>query len=148
MFPLFSTGVHDRCHWYRWQFATSVVDTGGKFATGVNNTSGTGGKIATGVVDISGAPWLANIFANFWKKFEMTLMLFSGAWGWFMKKTWSKKSCDTVPLMFSNNIFSQLTNIRPVEGTGVVIPKLIRDHAHAVLASATIWISMRPVCVV
>jgi hypothetical protein len=40
----------------RWQFATSVVDTGGKFAvgivdtggkfaTGINNTSETGGKI-------------------------------------------------------------------------------------------------------
>ncbi len=44
------------CRWYRWQFATGVVDTGGKFAagiidtggkfaTGINNTSKTGGKI-------------------------------------------------------------------------------------------------------
>jgi hypothetical protein len=62
----------------RWQFATSVVDTGGKFAagiidtggkfaTGINNNSETGGKIcrrvvdtsgkfATGVIDASGAP--------------------------------------------------------------------------------------------
>jgi hypothetical protein len=30
---------------------TSVVDTGGKFATGVNDT---GGKFATGVVDAGG----------------------------------------------------------------------------------------------
>ncbi len=37
---------------------------------------------------------------NFLEKFEMILMLFSGAWGrWFMKKTWSKKSRDTVPLI-------------------------------------------------
>jgi hypothetical protein len=51
--------------------------------------------------------------------------------------------------MLSYNTFcSQFTNIRTRDGTGVVIPKLIRDHAHAVLASATVWISMRPVCVV
>ncbi len=45
-----------RCHWYRWQiptgvvdtggkFAASIIDTGGKFATGINNTSETSGKI-------------------------------------------------------------------------------------------------------
>ncbi len=33
-----------RC-WYRWQFATGVIDTVGKFATGINNTSEIGGKI-------------------------------------------------------------------------------------------------------
>ncbi len=37
--------VCHRCCWYRRQFATSVVDIGGKFATGINNTSETGGKI-------------------------------------------------------------------------------------------------------
>jgi hypothetical protein len=53
-------------------FATGFVDTGGKFATGTNNTSetggkpvslipvagvvDTGGKFATGVVDSGGAP--------------------------------------------------------------------------------------------
>ncbi len=31
-----------------------VVDTGGKFATGINNTSETGGKMAAGVVDTGG----------------------------------------------------------------------------------------------
>ncbi len=55
------------CRWYRRQFASSVFDTGGKFATGV--------------VDTGGVPWLVNISANFRKKFEMTLVLFSGAWG-------------------------------------------------------------------
>ncbi len=43
-----------RCHWYRWQIATGVVDTGIKFATGIidtggtsvsTKTRGTGGKI-------------------------------------------------------------------------------------------------------
>jgi hypothetical protein len=37
------------------KFSTSVVDTGGKFAAGA--------------VDTGGAPWLANISANFRKKF-------------------------------------------------------------------------------
>jgi hypothetical protein len=31
-----------------------IVDTGGKFATGINNASETGGKFAAGVVDTSG----------------------------------------------------------------------------------------------
>jgi hypothetical protein len=35
-------------------FATGVIDTGGKFATGINNTSKTGGKFAAGVVDADG----------------------------------------------------------------------------------------------
>ena len=34
-----------RCHLYWRQFAAGVVDTGGKFATGINNTRETGGKI-------------------------------------------------------------------------------------------------------
>ncbi len=44
-------------------------------------------------------PWAANISANFRKKFETVLMEYSGAGGnWFMKRTRSKKSRDTVPL--------------------------------------------------
>jgi hypothetical protein len=42
-------------------FATSfssVVETGGKFATGVNDA---GGKFAAGVVDTGGAPSLVNV---------------------------------------------------------------------------------------
>jgi hypothetical protein len=35
--------------------------------------------VANFVVDTGGPPSLANIFANFQKKYEMTLMLFSGA---------------------------------------------------------------------
>ncbi len=38
-------------------------------------------KFAAAVVDSGGATLLANISANFRKKFELTLMLFSGAWG-------------------------------------------------------------------
>ena len=67
-----------RCQRHRWQFATGLVATGGKFATGINNTREHGGKIcrrcrwyrwqfAAGVVDTGGAPLLANISANFWK---------------------------------------------------------------------------------
>ncbi len=49
-------------------FATAAVDTGRA-------------KFVTGVLDTRGAPLIVNISANFRKKFEMTLMLFSGAWG-------------------------------------------------------------------
>ncbi len=38
------------CRWYRWQFATGVVDTGGKFAAGIVDT---GGKFATGLNNTS-----------------------------------------------------------------------------------------------
>jgi hypothetical protein len=53
-----------------------LIDTGGKFATGINNPSwywwqnfaagviDTGGKVATGVADIGGVPSLANNSAN------------------------------------------------------------------------------------
>ncbi len=78
------------------KFATSVVYTGGKFAAGVVDT---GGKFATGVVDTGGAPWLANISANFQKNLKRSKWDTLGLWGnWFMKKTRSKKSRDTVPL--------------------------------------------------
>ncbi len=40
---------------------------GGKFATGINKSSGTGGKFTAAVVDPDGAPCLANISANFEK---------------------------------------------------------------------------------
>ncbi len=86
------------CHrrpWHRRQIFACIVDTGGKFVTGVNNTRETGGKIcrrcrwyrwqicrrfrwyrrqfATGVVKTGGAPWLVNISVNLgegdaWKK--------------------------------------------------------------------------------
>jgi hypothetical protein len=53
LFPLFA------------KFADSIVDTGDKFATGLNNTSGTGDKNCCQFVDTSGAPSFANISANF-----------------------------------------------------------------------------------
>jgi hypothetical protein len=37
-------------------FLTGVVDTRGKFSTGINDASNTCGKFATGVVDTCGAP--------------------------------------------------------------------------------------------
>ncbi len=78
------------------KFATGVADTGGKFTTGVVDT---GGNFAAGVVDTGGAPWLANISANFRKiskRSKWNTLELGG--NWFMKKTRSKKSCDTVPL--------------------------------------------------
>ncbi len=78
------------------KFTAAVIDTSGKFATGVVDTSG---KFAASVVDTGGASWLPNISAKCWKKFEITNILFLGAWGKMIhEKIWSKKSCDTVPL--------------------------------------------------
>jgi hypothetical protein len=60
LFPLFATGVID----------TGVIDTGGKFAAGIVDTTTQGKmvtKFATGVVDTGAAPWLGNICANFRK---------------------------------------------------------------------------------
>jgi hypothetical protein len=56
-------------------------------------------KFATGVVDTGGAPWLANISTTFRKNLKRSKRNTLG-WGgnWFMKKTRSKKSRDTVPL--------------------------------------------------
>jgi hypothetical protein len=73
-------------------FATGISDTGGKFAAGVIDTGGnlppastTQGelvaKFAAGVFDTSGAPLTCDYLCEFSKKFEMTLMLLSGAWG-------------------------------------------------------------------
>ncbi len=97
-----------RCRWYRLQFATGVVetsgkfaagnvDTGGKFATVVNNTRGTGGKICRRLILVANLLPVSLIPAaichrcrwtltceyllEFSKKFEMILMLLSGAWG-------------------------------------------------------------------
>ena len=86
---LIPVAICHRRRWHRRQICRRYRFTGGKFATGVNNTRGTGGKIcrrcrwyrwqifrrcrwyrrqfATGVIDTGGAPWLANISANFRK---------------------------------------------------------------------------------
>ncbi len=46
------------------------------------NTSGTGGKFTTGVVDTGAVVHLGlRISREFSKKFEMTRISFSGAWG-------------------------------------------------------------------
>jgi hypothetical protein len=84
LFPLFATGVNNTgC-----KLAASVIDTGGTPAanlppvslTPVANlplvsTSGPGGKFVIGVNALT-----CEYLREFSKKFEMTLMLFSGAW--------------------------------------------------------------------
>ncbi len=55
--------------------------------------------IATGVVDTGGKPWASNISATFRKNSKRPSWYNKGLGGnWFMKKTRSKKSRDTVPL--------------------------------------------------
>ena len=59
------------------KFAAGVVDTGGKFATGVVDTGGNLPPVSlTPVVHLD-----LRISPRFSKKFEMILMLLSGAWG-------------------------------------------------------------------
>ncbi len=94
-----------RCRWYRWQFATGVVntggkfaagivDTGGKFATGINNTSETGGKIC------HRCRWYrwSTLSCEYLREFSKKWYTQGLGGNWFMKKTRSKKSRDTVPL--------------------------------------------------
>ncbi len=72
------------CHrrrWHRGKFAAGIVDTGGKFAAGVNNTRGTGGKICHRCRWHRWCTFTCEYLREFSKKFEMTQMLFSGAWG-------------------------------------------------------------------
>jgi hypothetical protein len=64
------------------KFAAGVDDTGGKFAAGVVDT---GGNFASGVIDRCQIchRWCTltgEYLREFSKKFEMALMLFSGAW--------------------------------------------------------------------
>jgi hypothetical protein len=40
--------------WLPPQFAASIVVTGGKFATGINDTSGASGKFTTSIIDTGG----------------------------------------------------------------------------------------------
>ncbi len=79
MFPLLATGVVDT----GGKFAAGIVDTGGKFATAVSTTLAIlVAQFTAGVVDTGGAPLTCEYLQDFYKKFEMTLMLFfSGAWG-------------------------------------------------------------------
>ncbi len=60
------------------QVSTTLVKLVAKFAAGVVDTCG---KLAAGVVGTGSQPWSANISANFRKKFEMALTVYSGAWG-------------------------------------------------------------------
>ncbi len=58
-------------------FATSVVNTGGKFTAGVVDAVGNLPPVSLIPVvhlDLRVSPWIL-------KKFEMTLILFSGDWG-------------------------------------------------------------------
>ncbi len=70
---------YKNCYWLcdLIKFAASVDDTGGKFAAGINDTSVIGGKFAASVVCTLTCKYLC----EFSKKFEMTLMLLSEAWG-------------------------------------------------------------------
>ncbi len=74
------------------KFAACVIDTSGKFAAGVVDTSG---KFATGVVGTYGAPWLANILANFRKK------IWNGPneilWGWGETESRKKPEAKKYP---------------------------------------------------
>jgi hypothetical protein len=131
LIPLFATGVNNtvwqicrQCPWNRWQFAT-----------GVNNTSGTGTKICRQCRwyrwkicrRCRWHRWCAltcEYLRELSKKFVMTLMLFSGAWGKVIhEKTWSKKSRDAVP--FLSTLFLQLCSY---EGDTSKIAKPYPDY--------------------
>ncbi len=97
-----------RCHWHRWQIMGTIsgcrhlkVNLKAKIYINVNSSK----KIMEifliedfshlPVSDTVGALWTANISANFQKKFETALRIFSGAWGILIheKNQKSKISC-------------------------------------------------------
>ncbi len=93
-----------RCQRHRWQMEKTFKQKNfnnfvWKWCKNLPPVSRTGGKFATGVVDTGGAPWLANISANFRKNLKRSKWNSLG-WGgkWIMEKTRIKKSRDTVPL--------------------------------------------------
>ncbi len=72
------------------KFAAGVIDTGGKFPAGVVDT---GGNLT------------CEYLRKFSKEFETVLMGYSGAGGKLIhKKTRSKKSRDTIPLIHSAHV--------------------------------------------
>ncbi len=98
-----------RCRWYRWQIATGVVDTGGKFTTGIKNTSETGGKICHLCRwqrwQISHrCRWyrwrtlICEYISEFSKKFETVLMGYSGAGGKLIHEKNQKHKLVTLSL--------------------------------------------------
>jgi hypothetical protein len=93
--------ICQRCHWHQWQIYCCYHYTSGKVCHWINNTSGTDGKICRQCRWYLWRTLTCEYLPEFSKKFEMTLLLFFQGLGgrWFMKKTWIKKSCDTVPLM-------------------------------------------------
>ncbi len=66
--------IYRRCRWYQRQFATGVIDTGGKFATG--------GKLT------------CEFLREFSKKFETVLMGYSGTVGKLIHKKTRTKNLD------------------------------------------------------
>ncbi len=91
------------------KFAAGVIDTGGKFAAGVVDTGSNFPPVAnlppvllTPVVHLA-----CEYLPEFSKKFEMILMLLSGAWGKVIHgKNLKQKSRDTVPLS-CNDVISK-----------------------------------------
>ncbi len=112
------------CHWYQrhwWQIMGKIsgcwdlkVNLKAKMYLYINSTSQWCPNWITKtfriedffrlpyVNDTGGAPWAANISANFWTKSKRPYWYTKGLGGnWFLEKTRSRKSCDTVPLIWS-----------------------------------------------
>ncbi len=88
--PIFATGVVDT----GGEFADSIDDTGGKFANSINNTSVTGSKICRWCHWFQWCTFTCKYLREFLKKFEMSLLLFTGAWGknsWIHEKNLKQK---------------------------------------------------------
>jgi hypothetical protein len=62
------------------KFAAGIVDTGGKFAAGIVDTVANLPPVSTRQGELV-AKFAAGVLREFSKKFEMILMLLSGAWG-------------------------------------------------------------------
>jgi hypothetical protein len=127
-------------------FATGVVDIVGKFTAGVVDTNGNLPPVSMiPEVAVANLPpvslvsvvhldlkYLGGIKLN--KKFEMALILFSGAWGEddSCKKPEANKSCHTVPLRITVH--------------SMILPSIIRENStnslrttRILVANAKLW---------
>ncbi len=94
------------------------MDTGGKFSTSINNTSEKGGKTCHWCRWYWWSTLTCEDLREFSKKIETVFWDILGLVGnWFMKKTSSKKSRDTVPLNMGSALCNWLASTTIIEET-------------------------------
>jgi hypothetical protein len=91
-------------HYDRFEFFRTFAEIFASQGAPPHRHQRTGGKFATGVNDTCGSPLSCEYLRQFSKKFETALMVYSGAWEKLInEKTRSRKSRDTLSLSLIYN---------------------------------------------